>query len=98
MQRPAIRDVLAELGARGVTHLMVEAGARVNGAFLREDLVDEVVIFHAPVEFGGDAVPFAEGGATADEVEKKIINATEEYFGEDRCVRGLLRDPWAVVG
>ena len=35
-----LRDLLARLAARGVTHLLVEGGARVHARFLEEGLVD----------------------------------------------------------
>src|SRR6266511_32311 len=39
-----LRDLLAKLAARGVTHLLVEGGARVHARFLEEGLVDRVEI------------------------------------------------------
>jgi diaminohydroxyphosphoribosylaminopyrimidine deaminase / 5-amino-6-(5-phosphoribosylamino)uracil reductase len=46
--------LLSELAARGVNHLLVEAGAGLNGALLRAGLVDEVVLYLAP-SLAGDA-------------------------------------------
>lgn len=40
-----LEQVLAELGARGMTSVMVEGGPTVHRAFLQADLADEVVIF-----------------------------------------------------
>ena len=40
--------LLAELGARGVNELHVEAGAVLNGALLRDKWVDEVLLYLAP--------------------------------------------------
>ena len=36
--------MLADLAARGVNELHVEAGAKLNGSFVREDLVDEWLV------------------------------------------------------
>jgi diaminohydroxyphosphoribosylaminopyrimidine deaminase / 5-amino-6-(5-phosphoribosylamino)uracil reductase len=41
----------------GVASIMVEAGARVAGSFLRAGLVDKIVWFRAPIIIGGDGLP-----------------------------------------
>ena len=51
--------LLRELAARGYNEIQVEAGARLCGALLQRDLVDELLIYQAPVILGGLAVsPF----------------------------------------
>jgi diaminohydroxyphosphoribosylaminopyrimidine deaminase/5-amino-6-(5-phosphoribosylamino)uracil reductase len=58
----AARDlgaVLAELARREVNELLVEAGARLAGAFIAARLVDEFVLYLAPHMLGHDAVPLA---------------------------------------
>jgi len=44
--------VLADLGRRGVNELHVEAGAALSGAFLAAGLVDELLIYMAPLLVG----------------------------------------------
>jgi diaminohydroxyphosphoribosylaminopyrimidine deaminase/5-amino-6-(5-phosphoribosylamino)uracil reductase len=52
--------LLLELGAREINEVQVEAGATLCGALLQRELVDEVLIYQAPVLLGGGAVsPFA---------------------------------------
>ncbi|WP_189530878.1 bifunctional diaminohydroxyphosphoribosylaminopyrimidine deaminase/5-amino-6-(5-phosphoribosylamino)uracil reductase RibD [Paludibacterium paludis] len=46
--------LLAHLAQRGINHLMVEAGAGLNGALLRAGLVDDIVLYLAPA-LAGDA-------------------------------------------
>jgi len=48
--------VLALLAERGITRLMVESGGELATAFLRRDLVDELVWFRAPAIIGGDGI------------------------------------------
>jgi diaminohydroxyphosphoribosylaminopyrimidine deaminase / 5-amino-6-(5-phosphoribosylamino)uracil reductase len=48
---------LAALGARGITRLLVEGGARLAAALLRAGLVDRLAWFHAPRLIGGEGVP-----------------------------------------
>jgi diaminohydroxyphosphoribosylaminopyrimidine deaminase/5-amino-6-(5-phosphoribosylamino)uracil reductase len=47
---------LRAIGRRGVTRLLVEGGARLAAALLREQLVDRLVWMHAPLVIGGDGV------------------------------------------
>ena len=47
-----LRAVLAELAARGVNELHVEAGERLNGALVRERLLDEYLVYMAPCLLG----------------------------------------------
>ena len=48
---------LEELGERyGVTTIRVDSGGALNGALLREGLVDEVSVLHAPVLVGGEGL------------------------------------------
>ncbi len=44
--------MLEDLARRGVNELHVEAGHKLNGSFVREDLVDEFLIYMAPKLFG----------------------------------------------
>jgi len=44
--------MLADLAARGINELHVEAGHKLNGSFVREGLVDEFLIYMAPKLLG----------------------------------------------
>ncbi len=58
----AARDlpaVLAELARRELNEVLVEAGARLAGAFIEAGLVDEFVLYLAPHMLGHDAAPLA---------------------------------------
>jgi len=50
--RPDLKAVLAELGRRGITRLLVEGGATVHAAFLDRGLADRLEIFRAPLLLG----------------------------------------------
>ena len=56
---------LERLAAEGVQSLLLEGGPTLAGAFLREGLIDKVVVFLAPTVIGGDDAPplFAGPGA-----------------------------------
>lgn len=44
--------MLADLASRGVNELHVEAGTKLNGSFIREGLVDEILVYLAPCMLG----------------------------------------------
>ncbi len=48
-------EVLEALGKREINELWVEAGAVLNGALLREGLIDEVIVYLAPHVMGSSA-------------------------------------------
>lgn len=52
-ERVDLSAALDLLGERGVTSLMVEGGAQVITSFLRERLVDQVILTIAPILVGG---------------------------------------------
>jgi diaminohydroxyphosphoribosylaminopyrimidine deaminase/5-amino-6-(5-phosphoribosylamino)uracil reductase len=47
---------LAALGARGITRLLVEGGARLAAGLFKARLVDRLAWFHAPRLIGGDGI------------------------------------------
>jgi 5-amino-6-(5-phosphoribosylamino)uracil reductase len=53
----ALPELLADLGRRGVTRLLVEGGGRVHTQFLTEGLADELLLAVAPFFVGDPAAP-----------------------------------------
>lgn len=47
-----LKDLLTELGRRGVNEVHAEAGFKLNGSLLREGLVDELLLYLAPCLLG----------------------------------------------
>ncbi|MFC4158067.1 bifunctional diaminohydroxyphosphoribosylaminopyrimidine deaminase/5-amino-6-(5-phosphoribosylamino)uracil reductase RibD [Chitinimonas lacunae] len=58
--RVDLPGLLNKLAERGINTALVEAGGRLNGAFLMAGLVDELVLYQAPVLLGGSARSLAE--------------------------------------
>jgi diaminohydroxyphosphoribosylaminopyrimidine deaminase / 5-amino-6-(5-phosphoribosylamino)uracil reductase len=50
--RPRLETMLAELGKRGLTRLLVEGGATLHAAFLDRNLADALEVFTAPLILG----------------------------------------------
>jgi len=80
-----LRDVLSELGRRGVLQLLVEGGASVAREFHAAGLVDRYVVYLAPVLFGGDdgrPIFSGPGAGTIDDVWRgKLVSV--ERLGDD---------------
>jgi diaminohydroxyphosphoribosylaminopyrimidine deaminase/5-amino-6-(5-phosphoribosylamino)uracil reductase len=83
---------LAALRGFEVHHLMVEGGARVAREFVRQDLVDRLVIFQSPITLGRDALsPFdgLPGGFRGMVAERPVVRRAE--FGEDVMTEYAMR-------
>lgn len=81
--------ILAGLGRRQLTSVMVEGGGRVHGAFLRNRLVDQVYLFIAPVFFGSGGVPVVSlplGGPDDHVAGLRIVRTRR--LGKDILVEG----------
>ena len=88
-----LRDLLAKLAGRGVTHLLVEGGAHVHAAFLAAGLVDRVVVLVAPRIAGADGIPLTAGRGPARMADALRLEQVEvERLGDDvpggRCAGG----------
>jgi len=57
LANPEPREILAALGQRGLTRLLVEGGSQVAAAFLRAKLVDRLAWLRAAGILGGDGLP-----------------------------------------
>ena len=91
---PAILEDLAE---RGITRLMVEAGSRLNGAFLQQGLVDTLYWYQAPHEIGsGGVVMF--GGDYGDPQGEELQTQPRKtcVLGEDQLAIYALADPQSL--
>lgn len=48
-------DVLTQLGNQGINNVLLEAGPRLIGAMIKSNLIDEFIIYMAPILMGSDA-------------------------------------------
>lgn len=56
-QQVDLKGLLVTLARQGINEILVESGAKLAGAFIEHDLVDELVLFTAPTLLGSDARP-----------------------------------------
>jgi diaminohydroxyphosphoribosylaminopyrimidine deaminase/5-amino-6-(5-phosphoribosylamino)uracil reductase len=67
-----VDELLAELGRRRMTNILVEGGSELLGAFLDAGQIDEVHVFIAPKLFGGAAARSPIGGGGIDDVTRAL--------------------------
>jgi diaminohydroxyphosphoribosylaminopyrimidine deaminase/5-amino-6-(5-phosphoribosylamino)uracil reductase len=85
---------LALLAERQILSLLLECGSQLNGSFLRQNLVDNAVLFYAETELGNAAIPFAKGQPSPYLLEQRLQNLDRATLGTDACVTGYLHNPW----
>ncbi len=97
-----LHAALAILAERNILSVLVEAGSAINGAFLRANLVDKLVLYYAETELGLDAVPFATDYDSPYAVQQRLTQLTRTSFPsdlaphtEDVRITGYLHDPWS---
>lgn len=79
--------MLAELAAdHGCCMVLLEAGGRLTGAFLDAGLVDEVVVFMAPMVSGGPVPATGGGGLRGVQLDR----VTYQNFGPDVMLRAMV--------
>jgi diaminohydroxyphosphoribosylaminopyrimidine deaminase/5-amino-6-(5-phosphoribosylamino)uracil reductase len=87
-----LHAALTALRGFGVQHLFVEGGARVAQEFLRQNLVDRLVIFQAPVTLADSGLnPFEGLPNFRDQLsDARVVRRTE--FGDDVMSVYALRE------
>ncbi len=88
-----IEQVLQELGRRRMTHVLLESGPRLMGAFFDQGLIDEVHVFVAPKIVGGDAALSPVGGLGQAQIPRSLsLSAiTQRTCGADILIEGRFR-------
>ncbi len=92
--RVDLTALLAELGRRGVNELHVEAGAGLNGALFAAGLVDELVVYLAPMLLGDPArgiAAFVPGLARLADAVALEFRAVAPCGGDLRVLARVVR-------
>ena len=86
--------VLRVLADRGINEVQVEAGATLAGAFMRAGLVDEVLLYVAPVLLGTQARPLFAGLKIDDMAQRMRLRVEDSVrVGEDLRLRLVPEAP-----
>jgi diaminohydroxyphosphoribosylaminopyrimidine deaminase/5-amino-6-(5-phosphoribosylamino)uracil reductase len=85
--RPDLNAVLRLLAARGANEVWVEAGATLAGAFVRQGLFDELVVYLAPTLLGPDARALLDLPPLAELAQRMALRFTGcRAVGDDLCL------------
>ena len=85
-----LRTVLAELGRRGCTNVLTEAGPGILGSLFDSSLIDEVHIFIAPKLIGGASARGPIGGLGIESISTtpNVMHVRQTSIGNDLLFEG----------
>ena len=86
-----LTQVLADLFADGIRHVYVEGGPTLASAFVAAGLVDEYLIFLAPMLLGGDRLAIGSIGVGSIEEARALEFTSIEQLGPDIFVTARPR-------
>ena len=94
--RVPIEPLLDQLGQRGMTNVLIEAGGRVLGSFLDAGQVDAVEVFIAPLLEGGDHPRTAARGRGLSLMRDatRLRGVELSQVEGDIRLRGWIPQPW----
>ena len=74
-----LKSALIKLGEMGINNLLLEAGSGLNGAMTEAGLIDEFIIYTAPLILGSDANPMIEIPLKkmSDKIKLNIIEVSQ---------------------
>ena len=75
--------LLKHLGTSGINEVTVEAGRRLCGALMRAELVDEIVLYQAPIIFGGGLSMFDMATPTSPRLAPAFKMKSCQSLGKD---------------
>jgi diaminohydroxyphosphoribosylaminopyrimidine deaminase/5-amino-6-(5-phosphoribosylamino)uracil reductase len=90
--RVAMDPLMDQLGALGVTSILIEGGSRVLASAFKAAVVDKVQFFYAPLIVGGDdGVPICSGaGAERIKHSIRLERILTRRFGDDIMIEGYI--------
>lgn len=85
LQHPgdSLPAMLEDLRTRGVQRVFVEGGPALASSFLREGLVDELLVYVAPVLLGGDRLAVTDVGVATIADARRLAVASVTPLGDD---------------
>ncbi len=86
-----LRQLLKELGKENICSVLVEGGAHIHGAFLRQQLFDYAHLFYAPLFAGDRGVSLIEGYQAENRASApRLIGVTYKFLDEDLLISGQV--------
>lgn len=89
--RVDLKRLITYLGMKRINEVLIESGATLAGSFISDELVDELLIYTAPVLMGSKARPLFELNIEEMASRLHISHLSIKSFGKDWRIRGLLK-------
>lgn len=86
----SLREVMQDLGRRGIEQVLIEGGGRTLGEAFDEGLVDHIVFYVAPVLIGGETPSVGGCGVETNESAIRLTNPTYTRIGDDIRIDGRV--------
>jgi diaminohydroxyphosphoribosylaminopyrimidine deaminase/5-amino-6-(5-phosphoribosylamino)uracil reductase len=89
-----VRSALQQLGATGITSILLEGGPHLAGAFLDAEAIDEIRLFLAPIVLGGRTArdPLEGEGVDLIADAARALTLDCERVGEDLLVSARMKE------
>jgi len=92
-QKLDLRALLKYLAGKGLNDVLVESGASLAGAFLEQNLVNELVLYQAPKLMGGAAKSLVTMPGIAKLSDAKALKIKDvRMLGPDIRIRAILKE------
>jgi diaminohydroxyphosphoribosylaminopyrimidine deaminase/5-amino-6-(5-phosphoribosylamino)uracil reductase len=93
MGRVDIYALFKSLAEKNITSILIEAGAEINAACLKANVVDKVYWFIAPKVIGGKSAPSPVGGEGINEMSKALLleDIEQQLVGNDILISAYVQ-------
>lgn len=91
-KRIDLAELLRFLGQKNITSVLVEGGAQIHGAFCRQNLIDELLLFYAPYIIGDQGTPLVHGYSLSCRKDALLFRSTSvQLLGNDVLFKALIQ-------
>ena len=89
-----MRAVLEELYKKGICSVFIECGGKLAGAFLKENLIDEIYQFIAPKIVNDNSAKSCFDGDSLEKIAdcKKFRIYETQLIGDDVLIKTVLKN------
>jgi len=93
-EQARVRSALEQLGAAGISSILLEGGPHLAGAFLDAEEIDEIRLFLAPLVLGGRTArdPLEGEGVEAIKEATRALTVECEAVGEDLLIYARVKE------
>jgi diaminohydroxyphosphoribosylaminopyrimidine deaminase / 5-amino-6-(5-phosphoribosylamino)uracil reductase len=93
----SLRAVLADLGRREITSVLIEGGGDILSQALDQRLIEKVQIYVAPILTGGGVLGFGGKGVVSAQHSLRLDSPNYTRIGADICVTGYPKKSTEVT-